>query len=121
MTLLGRRVGSGRTLPSGARAYGLLVKRSAGLGTINIRYKLSNTLHYTHTYISHTDTPGMRIGPVHDTGLSAVLWSSIPATASIVAPQEQNRTEHLLLHYIDSVFSDCLLSVTNRPKSIISK
>jgi len=36
----------------------------------------------------------MRIGPVHDTGLSAVLWSSIPATASIVAPQEQNRTEH---------------------------
>ena len=30
----------------------------------------------------------MRIGPVHDTGLSAVLWSSIPATASIVAPQE---------------------------------
>ena len=37
----------------------------------------------------------MRIGPVHDTGLSAVLWSSIPATASIVAPQEQNRTEQL--------------------------
>jgi len=72
------------------------VKRSAGLGTINIRYKLSNTLHYTHTYrhFTHTHTLGMRIGPVHDTGLSAVLWSSIPATASIVAPQEQNRTGH---------------------------
>ena len=92
MTLLGRRVGSGRTSPSGARAYGLLVKRSAGLGTINRRYKLSNTLHYTHTYRHFTHTTGMRIGPVHDTGLSAVLWSSIPATASIVAPQEQNRT-----------------------------
>ena len=97
MTLLGRRVGSGRTSPSGARAYWLLVKRSAGLGTINIRYKALKT-HYTtrtHTYISHTHTPGMRIGPVHDTGLSAVLWSSIPATASIVAPQEQNRTEQI--------------------------
>ena len=62
MTLLGRRVGSGRTSPSGAQAYWLLVKRSAGLGTINIRYKLSNTLHYTHTYrhFTHTHTPGMR-------------------------------------------------------------
>ena len=86
MTLLGRRVGSGRTSPSGARAYGLLVKRSAGLGTINIRYKaLKHTT--LHAHIQHfTHTPGMRI----DTGLSAVLWSSIPATASIVAPQERN-------------------------------
>ena len=87
MTLLGRRVGSGRTLPSGARAYGLLVKRSAGLGTINIRYKaLKHTTLHAHIHTFHTHTPGMRIGPVHDTGLSAVLWSSIPATASIVAP-----------------------------------
>ena len=52
------------------------------------------TLHaHIQTFHTHTHTPGMRIGPVHDTGLSAVLWRSIPATASIVAPQEQNRTE----------------------------
>jgi len=93
MTLLGRRVGSGRTSPSGARAYWLLVKRSAGLGT---KYTVQALKHYTtrtHTDIHISHTPGMRIGPVHDTGISTVLWSSIPATASIVAPQEQNRTD----------------------------
>jgi len=80
------------------QVHGLLVNRSAGLGTINIRYKLSNTLHYTHTYRHFTHTPGMRIGPVHDTGLSAVLWSSILATASIVAAQGRKEGRKGLIH-----------------------
>ena len=73
----------------------LLVKRTARLGTTKIRHKaLTDTpCHYDSGRTTPTDTAytlAMRTGPCL-IGLGTVLWISIPATASMVAPKRTNK------------------------------
>ena len=104
MTLLGGRVGSGRTSPA-VRCTGVLATSETVSWAGHYKYTvqaLKHTTLHAHIQTFHTHTPGMRIGPVHDTGLSAVLWSSIPATAS-TGTEQNNRTDTFLQQHIEVI------------------
>jgi len=81
-------------LPVTMREAWHLVKRTAWLGTIKYGTRLSQTRPVItteaaqHLQTLHTHW-GCALGHIA-IGLSAVLWISIPAAASMVAPQRMN-------------------------------
>ena len=79
-----------------------LVKRTGRLGTTTIWQKVSQThpvimtMAARHIQTLHTHW-GCALGRVV-IGLSAVLWISIPAAASMVVPQRTNDVKTTSLH-----------------------
>ena len=92
-------------LPITMREAWHLVKRTAGLGITKIQHKalIDMTCHYDSGRTTPTDTAytlGMHNGHVV-IGLSAVVWFSIPAAASTVAPKRTNEqiVRCIAVHY----------------------
>ena len=95
-----------------------LVKHAARLHATKIWHKaLTDTpCHYDSGRTTPTDTAytlGMCIGPCR-IGLSAVLWISIPATASMVAPKRTNERTNPFCS------STILISFLHLPRTIAS-